>query len=624
MIPTIKPELPQPEFTLKHLLLMVPWKFIFQRLPGTCLLLVIPLTVFGPAYSPFLFSVYFLVLHLFYMFNYLRTAYATYIGYSQSKVFSTTDWVQKYMEKTGACSGSDTSHDLPFDSVLHTIIIPNYKEDLGTLGETLDILASHSRALTQYRICLAMEESEQGSVEKAKKLVKDYQYLFFDIRYTIHPINRPGEIRGKSSNVAWASQQMALLSHRHDHEILTVMDADTAFSADYFMACSYFYCVAPPSHRRLMMFAPCTVFDRNANQVPIFVRGSDLFWSINVMSNLFPGSPVKIPCSAYSISMNLVLAVNFWDAGPEAIGEDMHMYLKCFFHTQGKVIVKSIFSPSSNCNIEGSGSGVKGYVSNLFARYTQAKRHMWGSLDYGYTLRRAILAQAGVDEHINTDVYSSKSKDFSTGPTIKWSTLFHLFLVLTECHMLPGQLFMMLTLISFFAPVIMPAGQVHWAVLYTLQACGWVRFGGVVMTAVAAFFYEKYHHWVSTGRWKQQELQNLSAMRRDYEPQDELLGSETPRVQELGKRPTLYSPRSFPRHLPDFFATIISGFFFGCLPQLNAQLLHFFTDRLDYKVAQKPVLDYQPLVVEEETKSVSSVVSKGDEGFFEEERVGVA
>lgn len=87
------------------------------------------------------------------------------------------------------------------------------------------------------------------------------------------------------------------------------------------------------------------------------------------MSNLYKGSPVKLPCSAYTVSMDLAVSVNFWDAGEEAIGEDLHMYLKCFFATRGHVIVKSIFSPASQCNIEGEGKGLVGWSSGKTKLY---------------------------------------------------------------------------------------------------------------------------------------------------------------------------------------------------------------------------------------------------------------
>jgi hypothetical protein len=107
-----------------------------------------------------------------------------------------------------------------------------------------------------------MEEAEWNSDQKAERLLDVYKDVFFDIRYTVHPKNKPGEIRGKSSNVSWAAVQMARLSQRHDHEIVTVMDADTGFAEDYFTACTYYYTVARPSERNIMMFCPSSVFDR--------------------------------------------------------------------------------------------------------------------------------------------------------------------------------------------------------------------------------------------------------------------------------------------------------------------------------------------------------------------------
>ena len=133
--------------------------------------------------------------------------YATRIAYYGAKDSSTTNWVDKLT--TAQTTNTKLGRDLLFEHVLHVIIIPNYKEDMGTLSETLAILASHSRAKTQYRICLAMEETEFNSQDKAYRLILDFRDSFYEIRFTIHPKMIDGEIRGKSSNVAWAAQQMA-------------------------------------------------------------------------------------------------------------------------------------------------------------------------------------------------------------------------------------------------------------------------------------------------------------------------------------------------------------------------------------------------------------------------------
>jgi len=38
------------------------------------------------------------------------------------------------------------------DSIIHAIILPNYMEDIGTLRETLEVLASHRKAKLQYEV----------------------------------------------------------------------------------------------------------------------------------------------------------------------------------------------------------------------------------------------------------------------------------------------------------------------------------------------------------------------------------------------------------------------------------------------------------------------------------------
>jgi hypothetical protein len=82
--------------------------------------------------------------------------YGIYCGYKESVKHTFTDWFGQYLKVTGTMDGRDTRHDLPFDSVIHVIVIPNYKEDYFTLCETLDVLASHARSLTQYRVILCL------------------------------------------------------------------------------------------------------------------------------------------------------------------------------------------------------------------------------------------------------------------------------------------------------------------------------------------------------------------------------------------------------------------------------------------------------------------------------------
>jgi hypothetical protein len=45
------------------------------------------------------------------------------------------------------------SQSLPNSEVIHTVIVPKYSETLETLQITLEVLASHPRARTQYEVC---------------------------------------------------------------------------------------------------------------------------------------------------------------------------------------------------------------------------------------------------------------------------------------------------------------------------------------------------------------------------------------------------------------------------------------------------------------------------------------
>jgi hypothetical protein len=158
------------------------------------------------------------------------------------------------------------------------------------------------------------------------------------------------------------------------------------------------------------------------------------FKEIGVLSHIYEGSSVKFPCSAYSLSLKLARNVGFWDVGTDSIGEDMHMYLKCFFSTHGQLIVKTILSPASQCNVEGSN-----YWDSIFARYSQSFRHMWGSLDIGYTIRRTIFGffKPGYDLNESGEVVEVpmasdlKSNQFLSLPLSK---VLVLFLRLSEAH----------------------------------------------------------------------------------------------------------------------------------------------------------------------------------------------
>ena len=59
----------------------------------------------------------------------------------------------------------------------HVFVVPNYKEPLSVLRNTLQTLASHAHAKT-YTIVLAMENKEAEHEEKAGTLTEEFRQCF--------------------------------------------------------------------------------------------------------------------------------------------------------------------------------------------------------------------------------------------------------------------------------------------------------------------------------------------------------------------------------------------------------------------------------------------------------------
>ena len=95
----------------------------------------------------------------------------------------------------------------PTEEIYYGFIIPNYKEDVEMMAETLEMLANHTRAKQSYCIFLAMEKHEEGSEQKAYQLIELFKDKFRAIDFTQHEV-REFEQKGKASNVSWCAEHL--------------------------------------------------------------------------------------------------------------------------------------------------------------------------------------------------------------------------------------------------------------------------------------------------------------------------------------------------------------------------------------------------------------------------------
>jgi hypothetical protein len=164
--------------------------------------------------------------------------------------------------------------------------------------------------------------------------------------------------------------------------------ADSHLSTKHFSLINGMHSAYPGTADRTI-YVPPIIFDRNAHLVPRLVRVADLLWAGAGLSGHYESSSICPPTSVYSLPLSLVDLAGGWDAGAEAIGEDLHMYIKCFFALNGNLTTRSVFSAASHTNVHSNSKGIRGFFANINARYKQALRHMWGALDSGYVLKSA-------------------------------------------------------------------------------------------------------------------------------------------------------------------------------------------------------------------------------------------
>lgn len=363
------------------------------------------------------------------------------------------------------------------------------------------------------------------------------------------------------------------------------------------------------------IYVPPLVFDRNLHSVPLFVRTADMMWAGAGLSSLYTGSSVCIPTSVYSLPMTLVEHVGGWDTDPGAIGEDMHMYLKCFFALSGNLNVQIVHAAASQCNVSSGQAGITGYYLGLQARYKQALRHMWGSLDTGFSIRETVKmvdrhrkAKRALDDcplsapkFVNnlcargqrklmkgssnwTAFYTSTGLHKSLIPKganpehappmpIHKYNLFTLYHRLFEAHFLPIHLAVILTTTSIYS-AFLPSFLVPRFLKIALDLSGICRLIGFSTMLSYFYLYERYHR-LCVGLRK--EEMRRAGMLEDMEEADGF----TPHVFQVAG---LFEAALFP----------IGGFIFGAIPAIQAVLSHLFTDRLTYVVSLKPQLTLKP------------------------------
>ncbi|KAL9111070.1 MAG: hypothetical protein Q9227_004503 [Pyrenula ochraceoflavens] len=455
--------------------------------------------------------------------------------------------------------------------LIHAIMIPAYREDIELLKETLKVLASHTLATRSYDVFLAMEERDPNAVVVATKLESSFKHKFRDVQHTIHPAAIPGEEPGKSSNISWAAQKVQEKyrdTKTWSDVLLTVMDSDTHLLSDYFRIIHrrHIRHRQQSSSVNMTLYMPPIVFDRNAHRIPLLVRVADLSQKRGV----------AIPTSVYTVTLPLVNLVHGWDADAGAIGEDMHMMLKCYYGANGQLAIESVPSPASQCNISTNLLGIRGWLANHRARYSQALRHMWGCLDSGYAVHKWLTIGNKNASSANS-VHLTRHSELELklahyqlhggrARMLTWRNL-KLLTRIFEAHFVPVHLPVVTissTIFANFSPALIQCRYL--ALVFQITAL--IRaLGFAAMILYYFVFYEAFHQACIDAREVEMRRAGL------FEE-----------MEESFARRKKYSPRTW----LDYLMFPVAGLIYGSVPLTQAAFSHFWSDRLHYKVSAKP------------------------------------
>ena len=168
---------------------------------------------------------------------------------------------------------------------------------------------------------------------------------------------------GKSSNVNHAVRQVS--TQLESDAILTILDADAE-------VCEKYVTELDKMANMRDIFAAPILFDMNTDTTPFMVCVNDFMWAAMAIQNMNPiTGVVGFPMSAYSMSLNLVRRVQFWDTHPDSIGEDMHMFIKAYIRTKGEVKLQFVPAPINMGHVEGDT-----YLGTVWARILQVRSLM--------------------------------------------------------------------------------------------------------------------------------------------------------------------------------------------------------------------------------------------------------
>ncbi|MBI3283114.1 glycosyltransferase family 2 protein [Candidatus Curtissbacteria bacterium] len=342
-----------------------------EILPGTFSWSLILFPVWGSFWIPHYVAYYIILFDIIWFYKSGAFAFSALISHLKMNASARYDWLAD-------------ARKLPnFENVHHLIVIPTYKEPLHTLEKGLNSIVNQDFPKSQISVILGFEAREGRDAKvKAGELAAKYESRFANLLITFHP-DIPGEVKGKSSNEAYAGKYAKkILVDREGRDInfitVTSKDADGVLSEKYLSAVTHKFLTTEDRHLRF--WQPVVLFYNNIWRVPAPIRVMNSLGSV-WQTGLTSRTDKLINFSMYSLSLKLLDEVGYWDV--DVIPEDFRIFFKSYFAKSGKVEVEPMFLPAYADAAESTS-----YFKSLVNFYEQEKRWAWGVSDDPYFIKK--------------------------------------------------------------------------------------------------------------------------------------------------------------------------------------------------------------------------------------------
>ena len=335
---------------------------------------LITLPLWLSPFHPAIVAYFIIAFDLYFFSKSLSTTYYSVVSYNEIIFHNKINYEKKLISLKN------------FNVLKHFIIIPNYKEPIYKLKDTIKALINNDYPdKDSIYLVLAFEKRELESTQKNQIIIDQYQRYFKKIISCYHPLKK-NEEQGKASNQTYAAKivDRFVVNNNLDRKniVITICDADSKLPKNYFSYLSFEYL---KDKNRLFHFywAPVLLYN-NFWQLPFLIRIQATLSSLLRLSFLSQKENL-IQVSTYSTNLWMLKKINFWDI--DIIPEDWHVFFQAFFTFGDKVKTMPLFT-IVNGDAVYSGGAMKTFVS----RYEQEKRWAWGVTDVGYVLKRFFQA----------------------------------------------------------------------------------------------------------------------------------------------------------------------------------------------------------------------------------------